>query len=153
MMIVFCASWRRNKTVFCRAVQLLLLALMIGACQSQPTPQASERQALATQTGKASFYGAAFHGEETASGETFDKNELVAAHPTYPLGSILRVTRLENNRSVEVRVNDRGPSEAHQAEGVIIDLSRAAASELGFISEGRAEVKVEVLAWGKDEKK
>lgn len=139
----------------CRRVLLLLLlpaaSLLSAGCGEDA--QSSSRQALETKTGLASFYGPGFQGEETASGETFDKNKMIAAHPSYPLGTRVRVTNLENGRTAEVRVNDRGPTEENQAEGVIIDLSQGAAAQLGIDREGRAEVRVEVLEWGSDERK
>ena len=91
-----------------------------------------------TQDGAASFYGREHHGGPTSSGERFDMNAMTAAHRTAPLGSRLKVTNLKNGKSVVVRINDRGPF----VRGRIIDLSRAAASELGFIGAeiGRAHV-------------
>jgi rare lipoprotein A len=83
-----------------------------------------------------------------ASGRRFDMNALVAAHPSYPFGTEVRVTNLRNGRSVKVRILDRGPTRPHQADGVIIDLSRGAARRLGFIREGRTRVRVEVLRLG-----
>jgi rare lipoprotein A len=94
-----------------------------------------------TQTGIASWYGPGFHGNPTSSGEIFDQNELTAAHQTLPLGTRVAVTNMENGRSVEVRVNDRGPF----VDGRIIDLSHAAARSLGMIGPGTAPVRLEVL--------
>ena len=74
-------------------------------------------------------------------------NALVAAHPNYPFGTLLRVTNLANGRSVEVRVLDRGPARGPQAEGVILDVSQRAAERLGFIRQGRTRVRLEVLEW------
>jgi rare lipoprotein A len=131
---------------------LLLLANSLVSCSkkadSAPTPEIKE-----TQTGIASFYGRGFHGRETASGETFDKNGMVAAHPSYPLGTQVRVTNLENNQSVEVRIIDRGPSPENQSEGVLIDVSESAAATLKLLKDGRAKVRIEVLEWGTDAKK
>jgi rare lipoprotein A len=98
--------------------------------------------------GLASYYGADFHGRTTASGIRFDMNAMVAAHPTYPFGTIVRVTNLHNGRSVRVRIVDRGPAAGPQAAGVIIDLSRRAADALGFIQAGRTRVRLDVLRWG-----
>ncbi|MCE1236331.1 MAG: septal ring lytic transglycosylase RlpA family protein [Hyphomicrobiales bacterium] len=89
--------------------------------------------------GVASFYGGREHGGPTASGERFDMHAMTAAHRTAPLGSHLRVTNLRNGRSVVVRINDRGPF----VKGRIIDLSRAAADRLGFVSSGLTRVSVE----------
>lgn len=93
------------------------------------------------ETGIASWYGPGFHGKATANGETYDQNELTAAHKTLPLPSIVRVTNLENGKSLIVRVNDRGP----YAHGRIIDMSQRAAQLLGFRNKGIAKVRVEVL--------
>jgi len=97
------------------------------------------------QQGLASFYGKGFHGKETSSGETFDQNKLTAAHPTLPSGTILKVTNLENQRSVRVRVTDRGPASRFRRQGVIIDLSRAAARRLAMTEDGRVPVRIEVV--------
>lgn len=94
-----------------------------------------------TQTGIASWYGRDFHGKKTANGEIYDMNELTAAHKTLQLPSLVRVTNLENGRSLIVRVNDRGPF----SRGRIIDMSRRAAELLGFKNQGTAKVKVQVL--------
>lgn len=88
--------------------------------------------------GVASWYGDQFHMKRTANGEVFDKNALSAAHPTLPLPSIVEVTNLENGRSLRVRVNDRGPF----VGGRVIDMSHAAARELGFDRQGLAKVRV-----------
>src|SRR5688572_2603125 len=93
------------------------------------------------QTGKASFYADKFEGVYTASGEKYKHNKLTAAHKTLPFGTRVRVTNLENNNSVEVVINDRGP----YVEDRIIDLSKEAAEQLGFINKGLAEVKLEVV--------
>jgi rare lipoprotein A len=74
-------------------------------------------------------------------------NAMVAAHPSYPFGTRLRVTNLANGRSTRVRIVDRGPAPKPRADGIIIDLSRKAAEVLGFIQQGRARVRLEVLAW------
>jgi rare lipoprotein A len=73
---------------------------------------------------------------------------MVAAHPSYPFGTLVRVTNLKNGRSVRVRIVDRGPARGPRDDGVIIDLSRAAAEALDFVREGRTRVRVEVLRWG-----
>jgi rare lipoprotein A len=91
--------------------------------------------------GVASWYGAEFDGRPTANGEVFDLGQLSAAHPTMPLPSLVRVTNLDNGRELELRVNDRGPFVGDR----IIDLSQAAARELGFEREGIAPVRVQFL--------
>ncbi|HVN85229.1 MAG TPA: septal ring lytic transglycosylase RlpA family protein [Candidatus Binatia bacterium] len=95
----------------------------------------------ATQIGTASWYGPGFHGNPTSSGEIYDQNDLTGAHQTLPLGTRVAVTNLENGRSVEVRINDRGPF----VDGRIIDLSHAAARALGMLGPGTAAVRIEVL--------
>ena len=88
--------------------------------------------------GIASWYGRMFHGRRTANGEVFDMNALTAAHPTLPIPSLVRVTNLENNRTLVVRVNDRGPYKHNR----VIDMSRYAAELLGFRNKGVARVRV-----------
>lgn len=97
------------------------------------------------ETGIASWYGPQFHGRYTANGEVFDMYDLTAAHRTLPLPSRVRVTNLENGRSLIVRVNDRGPF----ARGRIIDLSRRAAQLLGFERRGTARVRVQIVSDGR----
>jgi rare lipoprotein A len=94
------------------------------------------------ETGIASWYGPDFHGKRTANGEIFDAGELTAAHPTLPMPVNVRVTNLENGRSLVLRVNDRGPF----ARGRIIDVSAHAAELLGFYEKGTARVRVTYLA-------
>jgi rare lipoprotein A len=93
------------------------------------------------QTGIASWYGEDFHGKFTANGEIFDLNALTAAHKTLPMPCVVQVTNLENGRSIQLRVNDRGPYVA----GRIIDVSRRAAQLLGFEAQGTAKVRVKLL--------
>ncbi len=94
-----------------------------------------------TQSGRVSWYGPGFHGRRTASGETFDTNDLTMAHRSLPLGSKVRVTNLDNGRSVVLRVNDRGP----YVRGRIADLSHAAARRLDFIDDGVVRARIELL--------
>ncbi|MEI6948869.1 septal ring lytic transglycosylase RlpA family protein [Paraflavisolibacter sp. H34] len=117
-----------------------------------PSAQVDTPRVLESKTGRASYYAKHLHGDETASGETFDNTEMVAAHPTYPLGTIVRVKNLENDSTVRVRINDRGPSDDNREEGVIIDLSRRAARKLGMMHDGRVKVRVDVLQWGNDKR-
>lgn len=92
------------------------------------------------ETGLASFYADSLHGRKTASGEPYDRNALTAAHKALPFGTRVRVTNLKNNRSVTVRINDRGPF----VRGRIIDLSHAAAKQLGMLRAGVIRVAVTV---------
>lgn len=94
-----------------------------------------------SETGIASWYGPGFHGKDTANGETYDQNDLTAAHRTLPMPSAVRVTNLENGRSIVLRINDRGPF----ARGRIIDVSRRGAQLLGFEKNGVAKVRVDIL--------
>ncbi len=112
----------------------IVLALPLAAC-AEDLP-----------TGLASYYSRSLHGSKTASGDPFDNTAMVAAHPTLPFGTVLRVTNLTNGRTVTVRVVDRGPAAGPQNEGVILDLSRAAARRLGFLRAGRAPVKLDVVS-------
>jgi rare lipoprotein A len=105
--------------------------------EAKPTPGPSGGQ-----TGEASWYGEPHHGRTTASGEIYDMNQLTAAHRTLPLGTRVLVTNLKNGRAVEVRINDRGPS----VEGRIIDLSFAAAKELGAVPSGTIPVRIRVIS-------
>lgn len=139
------------------------LAQIAVACSAQSAPPAkstaadapSARTAAAgttgvgrdTQTGRASFIADELQGRKTASGEPYDKNSLVAAHPSYPLGTMLRVTNQENGRAVDVKVVDRTAPPAARRHR-IIDLSRAAAERLDFVEQGTARVTTEVLQWG-----
>jgi rare lipoprotein A len=93
------------------------------------------------QRGTASWYGVPFHGRKTASGETFDMNGMTCAHRTLPFGTVLLVTNLDNGRSATVRVTDRGP----YVSGRIVDLSRGAASSLGMLETGTAQVELRVV--------
>lgn len=95
-----------------------------------------------SEVGIASWYGSDFHAKSTANGEKYDMNSLTAAHRTLPLPSIVKVTNLENGRSVILRVNDRGP----YAKNRIIDISKKGAEILGFCNQGTTRVKVEVMA-------
>lgn len=94
------------------------------------------------ESGIASWYGPNFHGKPTANGEIFDQNELTAAHRTLQLPSLIRVTNLENGRSLILRVNDRGPF----SRGRVLDVSKRGAELLGFKNQGTARVKIQVLS-------
>ena len=130
------------------------LLLMLSACAGDPARQSAGRasdvaaQPVAmtngtngTQVGVASWYGGKFHGRTTASGEPYDMHAMTAAHPNLPFGTKVRVTNLENGRSVVLRINDRGP----YAKRRIIDVSRHAADHLGFRKAGVAKVRVEAI--------
>jgi rare lipoprotein A len=124
-------------------VLLAAVAVLAAACGGSTKPQKKKRVALASgiQRGKASWYGGKFHGGPTASGETYNKRSMTAAHRSLPFGTRVRVTNLRNGRSVIVRINNRGP----YSKGRIIDLSELAAEKLGMIEAGVVPVKVERL--------
>ena len=94
------------------------------------------------QIGRASWYGGFFNGRTTANGETYDMNGLTCAHRSLPLGSLIRVTNLRNQKTVVVRVNDRGPV----PDDRVVDLSYGAAKSLGFVQKGLAPVRLELVA-------
>ena len=135
---------------FLNLLQVTLVGVLaISGCtsehsndQSKQTPQEKEstaHQPAHKEVGEASWYGPGFHGQETSSGETFDQKKMTAAHPSLPMGTKVQVTNLENDKKVEVKINDRGPF----AENRVIDLSGAAANKLDMKGDGTAQVKVE----------
>jgi rare lipoprotein A len=104
---------------------------------------------LAEATGEATYYADMFDGRRTASGVVFWNSEAFAAHRDYPFGTMVRVTNERNGKSVILRVVDRGPNGTSPAiKRTIIDVSKSAAEQLGFLRAGRVPVKVEVLQWG-----
>jgi len=141
------------------SLSLLSTMLLLTACGSKrqvtgvrkgpPAPKdeklayakVEKRESKGVQYGVASWYGPDFHGKPTSSGEIYDMYQLTCAHNTLPLGTIVIVTNLENGKSLELKVNDRGPF----AKDRIIDLSYAAASILGVYEKGTAWVKVETI--------
>ncbi|MCL7980179.1 MAG: septal ring lytic transglycosylase RlpA family protein [marine benthic group bacterium] len=117
-----------------------VLLLGVAACSSNPEPMTSVSSAW-TEQGEASWYGPGFHGNQTASGEVYDMEAMTAAHRQLPFGTRVQVENLDNGRRTVVRINDRGPF----AHGRIIDLSKAAAREVGMLGTGVAEVRLKVL--------
>ena len=97
-----------------------------------------------TQVGIASYYGKKFHKKRTANGEIFNMYKVSAAHKSYPLGTKVRVTNLENGKSIKLIINDRGPF----VRGRIIDLSYRAARKLDFVNQGTAKVRIDVIRLG-----
>jgi len=120
---------------------ILFFSMVLVACHRHNIPAASlpGEGRIVSETGKASFYGNEFDGKKTANGETFHQSQFTAAHKHLPFGTMVKVTNLVNNKSVIVRINDRGP----YAAGRIIDLSKAAAKQIDMIAAG--VVKVEIL--------
>ena len=96
------------------------------------------------QIGVASYYGSKFHKKRTANGEIFNMYKVSAAHKTYPLGTKVRVTNMENGKSIKLTINDRGP----YVKGRIIDLSYKAARKIGFVNQGTTKVRIDVIRLG-----
>ena len=117
-------------------LSFLVLFIQVLGCTSVRSVAVGD-----TYIGTASYYGEGYEGRQTASGETFDKNELTAAHRFLPFGTLVNVTNLENERNVESRINDRGPF----VRGRIIDVSERAAKLLGFINQGTVKVHIMVI--------
>ena len=115
-------------------------AITTPAVQPLP-PLPSPPSVVSVSTGEASWYGPGFYGNRTANGEVFRPGTLTAAHRTLPFGTKVRVTNLWNGRSAVVRINDRGPFHGRR----VIDLAHGAASQLGLVASGIAQVKLEVL--------
>ncbi|NOT33503.1 MAG: septal ring lytic transglycosylase RlpA family protein [Candidatus Eisenbacteria bacterium] len=118
---------------------IVALALVLHGCAGSRPP--IEPLPGAAEVGEASYYARHFQGRRTANGERFDQAELTAAHRTLPFGTRVKVTNLANGASVFLRINDRGPFR----RGRVIDVSRRAARELGFLREGVTRVRVEVM--------
>lgn len=146
----FVLPLRRRLAALAALAVLLLAALSLlpgcGRRNRAPAPPAAPSPGW-TETGIASWYGNPYHGRKTSSGEVFDMNQMTAAHRTLPLGAIVKVTNLDNRRTVAVRINDRGPF----VEGRIIDLSRAAAREIGLLGPGIAKVRIELTGYSNPE--
>jgi rare lipoprotein A len=141
---------RRDSAVVVslRRIALLGSALALAACATtgaRTTPLSARRFEGFVQEGEASFYSDSLAGNHTASGVPYDPEALTAAHRALPFGTVLRVTRVDNGRSIEVVVNDRGPFAGHDR---IIDLSRRAARALQMEHRGVARVRIEALSVG-----
>ena len=121
---------------------VLFVSAFAHASQAQQKATKPASTAAKEETGNAVFYSDKLIGRPLTSGEKYDRNALTAAHRTLPLGTMVRVTNLKNNKSVVVRINDRGP---HGVKSDIIDLSGRAAEELDLIKGGRGKVKLEVV--------
>jgi rare lipoprotein A len=122
-------------------IRSALAATMTTAC-ADTYARLLQESANSPQAGMASYYADSFHGRRTASGARYDRNGFSAAHRTLPLGTQVRVTDIRSGEDVVVKINDRGPF----VRGRVIDLSRAAASEIGLTRKGVAEVRLEVLS-------
>lgn len=128
---------RLDRLRIAAGAALLAAVALAAACTSTrpPAPHVVER-------GTASWYGGKFHGRRTASGEIFDTHRLTAAHRTLPFGTLVEVKNLGNDKTVRVRINDRGPF----VRGRVIDLSHAAARQIGLVGPGTAKVEVAIVA-------
>lgn len=126
---------RKNSAFLRDVIIFICLPICLAACEEKP------KEKPYTQTGQASYYARMFEGRKTASGTTYRKDSLTAAHKFLPLGTAVKVTNLANEKEVTVEVNDRGP----YIEGRIIDLSREAAKKLGMMETGTADVSLEVV--------
>ena len=140
-----------------KLILLLLVVLYTQSCSSNvvygeyiDTTGMSRKQIEAiknhpkTQIGIASYYGKKFHKKKTANGKTFNMYKVSAAHKSYPLGTKVRVTNLENGKSIKLVINDRGPF----VKGRIIDLSYKAARKLDFVNQGTVKVRIDVIRLG-----
>ena len=140
-------------------VVALITAVIVSGCASSPrftrersggsnTHGASGgSKSLKAMEGIASYYADDFNGKKTANGETYNMYKMTAAHRSLPFNTKVKVTNLDNKRSIIVRINDRGPFKLER----IIDLSMAAATQLGMKGSGTANVKLEVIEWGDEE--
>jgi len=137
----------RERVTLARIAPVALLLATLAACTHSPRRASEEPQgspgveAGGGEVGLASFYGKRFHGRRTASGARYDMYAMTCAHPRAPFGARLRVTDLENGRTVVVTVTDRGPFK----RGRVVDLSMAAARKLGMAERGLARVRVEPI--------
>ena len=118
--------------------RILIIAIFAIAFQTNSFAQVSLGK---TETGSASYYSTSFHGKKTSFGEIYNSNELSVAHRTYPYNTMLEVKNLDNNETVIVRVNDRGPF----IDNRLVDLSKKAARQIGIIEDGVANVSVKVI--------
>lgn len=128
---------KRNRWLLKTILSISLMSFYTFSLAKAERPDAAKVR----KAGTASYYNDKYHGRTTTSGETYDRNSMTAAHNSLPLGTRLRVTNLKNNRSVIVKVNDR----MHRSNKRLIDLSKKAAKELGFIKAGLTKVKIEIL--------
>ena len=124
-----------------RTFTLYTAIIMLAFIPLLPAGESHAAQPVETLQGEASYYADSLEGNKTASGEPYDKEAYTGAHRTLPFGTKVKVTYLKTGKSVEVKINDRGP----HAKGRIIDLSRAAAAKLGMIDDGHGEVKLEIV--------
>ncbi|WP_098414494.1 septal ring lytic transglycosylase RlpA family protein [Vibrio sp. ES.051] len=131
--------WQKVNIIF-----TALVVMILAGCTSTSATGGSKTKDYAKShilIGQASWYGSQFHGKLTASGETYNMNAYTSAHKTLPFGTIVRVTNTANNKSVDVKINDKGP----YVEGRVIDLSYKAFAQIGNVKKGTVPVKVEII--------
>lgn len=132
----------KSVRVAVTTIFLAICLVSVGGCASDGGSRG--RYESGPEYGLASWYGRPYHGRRTASGERYNMREMTAAHPNLPFGTRVRVTNLQNNKSADVRINDRGPF----VRGRIIDVSRAAARKLDMVRDGVVRVRVDILQYG-----
>lgn len=124
---------------------IFILFTLFSTASGEPARTITNTSGLITVTGKATYYANKFHGRRTANGEVFSNKKLTAAHLKLPFGTIVNITNIDNGRTVEVRINDRGP----HSKFYIIDLSQAAAKKIGMFGKGVANVEISYTLPGK----
>lgn len=134
-------AWERPRAAVAVLAAVTALAGLLAASPTGQGPLFPDTVPEWIQQGRVSWYGPGFHGRRTANGEIFDTHDLTMAHRSLPMGTTVRVTNLENGRSVVLRVNDRGP----YVGGRVADLSHAAAERLGFVDDGVVPARIELL--------
>jgi rare lipoprotein A len=130
--------YRHHLPILAPVLVVVWAVASLTACSSRPPVV---KEPVYEAVGLASYYGRKFHGQRTASGERYDMHALTAAHPGLEFGSRVEVTNLKNGRKVQVRINDRGPF----IKGRIIDLSYAAAKQIGMLSQGVVKVRIRAV--------
>jgi rare lipoprotein A len=138
--LIFACAGREVPLASPAATAPAPVAAQVAVPVSIPVPAPKSKE-IYRETGMAAWYGKDLHGKKTASGEVFDMYGLSAAHRTLPLGTVVHVTNLDNFKSITVRINDRGPF----LKSRFLDLSYGAAKELGFVSQGTARVRIEMV--------
>lgn len=128
-----------RKKILINMILMIGLVLFGALCEAKLS---NEIKVISSEVGRASYYSDRYQGKRTASGEVYDKSKLTAVHKDYPFGTMLKVTNLQNQHSVIVKVNDRAKLGANH----VLDLSKQAAKELNFIRAGWATVKVEQIS-------
>ncbi len=119
-------------------ILIFILFSFFTAVSDEPVKTEFKSGKLVSVSGKATYYASKFHGRHTTNGEVFNNNKMTAAHLRLPFGTIVTVTNVDNGRSVDVRINDRGP----HSKVFIIDLSQAAAKEIGFYGKGVGNIEM-----------